>query len=69
MQCAGESEVAPISQWGDDETPCVTKVLVAIGKLSIDSTDEQLILPVIPAVEVGQGITNMICSVLHLHMY
>lgn len=51
MESPSQSEVASISEGSDDETTCVTKVLVAVDKLSINSSDEQFILPIVPAVE------------------
>ena len=49
MEGTGEGQVATVSQGRDDETSTVSKVLVAVGKLSIHCTHIQIILnPVVP---------------------
>ena len=51
MQCSSESEVASVSEGSDDKATSVAKVLVAVHKLSIDRSNEQLVLPIVPVVE------------------
>ena len=50
MQCPSESEVAAISEGRDDKTTSVAKVLITVHKLGIDSSNEELILPIVPTV-------------------
>ena len=52
MECSSKSEVAAVGEGSDDKTTSVAKVLVAIDKLGIDSSDEQLILPIVPTAQV-----------------
>ena len=50
MQCPSESEVAAISEGRDDKTTRVAKVLITVHKFGIDSSNEELILPIVPTV-------------------
>ena len=52
MESSSKSEVAAVGEGSDDKTTSVAKVLVAIDKLGIDSSDEQLILPIVPTAQV-----------------
>ena len=52
MQCPSESEVAAISEGRDDKTTSVAKVLITVHKFGIDSSNEELILPIVPMVSV-----------------
>ena len=48
VESSSECEVTPVSEGGDDQSTGVTQVLIAIGKLSIHCSHQQLIVPVVP---------------------
>jgi hypothetical protein len=51
MKGTRQSEVASIGKRSDDETTCVAKILVAVGELGIHCTHEELVVPVVPAMQ------------------
>ena len=49
MKSSSQGQVAPIGQGRDDKTSTVTKILIAVGELSIHRSYKQAIVhPVVP---------------------